>query len=91
MLLNIVQGDFPSAEENYKLLQTDYQNAYQKLAKLFWDNYSTTKDLSEACKTIVAYVEVNQEQILYPLDRRTYGNYNSLEPVYQPNDICPFK
>ncbi|MEP6895376.1 MAG: hypothetical protein ABI986_07200 [Chloroflexota bacterium] len=91
ILLEVVQGDILSAEENYKILQEDYQNVYQELAKLFWDKYSTTKDIGEACKTISAYIEVNQEQILYPLDRRTYGNYNSLEPVYQPNDICPFK
>lgn len=91
ILLEIVQGDIARAEENYKLLQEDYQNAYQELAKLFWDKYSISKDISEACKAISVYTEVNQEKILYPLDRRTYGNFNSLEPVYQPDDICPYK
>lgn len=91
MLLKIVQGDFSSAETNYNLLQEKYQNAYQQLAKIFWDKYSSTNNISEACQATVSYTEVNQEQILYSLDRRTYGNLDSLMLVYQAEDICPYK
>jgi hypothetical protein len=64
MLFKIVQDDFSSAEESYKLLQEKYQNSYQELAKIFWDKYLSTKDISEACKTTAAYAEANQDQIL---------------------------
>jgi len=91
MLLKIVQGDLSSAEANYNLLQEKYKNTYQQLAKIFWDKYSNTNNISEACQATVSYAEVNQEQILYSLDRRTYGNLDSLTPVYQSEDICPYK
>lgn len=91
MLLKLVQGDFSSGEENYKLLQKNYQNAYQQLAKIFWDEYLNTNNIIEACQTTVAYTEANQEKILHLLDRRTYGNIDSLTPIYQAEDICPYK
>ena len=91
MLLRIVQGDLASAEENYKLLQANYQNAYQELAKIFWEKYIETNSIHDACLTTISYAEMNQEQVIHILDRRTYGNLDSLTPVYQPEDICPFK
>jgi len=91
MLLKLVLGDFSSAEETYKTLQKKYQNAYQELAKLFWDKYSITKNIGKACQTVVTYAEVNQARILHPLDRYTYGNPDSLMLAYQPEDICPYK
>jgi hypothetical protein len=91
MLLKIIQGDFPNAEDTYKLLQEKYQNGYQELAKIFWDNYSSTKEVSNACQTTVAYAEANQEQTLDPLGWYTYGSPTSNILVYFPEDICPYK
>lgn len=94
VLIQALRGDRAKAGATFDTLQEQYQtnagSSYWELAKVFWDEYSTSQSINKACQRSTSYAEAHQNEILVPLDRETYGG---LSPIYTylPESICPFK
>ena len=92
MLLHAIQGNQPAAEIVYSTLQENYADSvvgsqYANMAFLFWEEYSTSGDIGEACDKAVEFAEIESPDVLRPLGRFFYG---SGQREYEPADICPY-
>nr|NIS81004.1 hypothetical protein [Anaerolineales bacterium] len=94
MLVHINLGNEDAAEIAYDTLQSRFQSGdpgfpYAAMAKAFWDEYATSRDLSIACGRATEYAAANPEEILVPLGSFVYVPLYSNN--YAPEDICPFQ
>lgn len=93
MLLHAIQGYQPEAQIVYDTLQENFPDGavgsqYAKLARIFWEEYSSSGDVELACAKTVEFAESQSSIILIPLGKRFYGNG---QREYTPEDICPFR
>lgn len=89
MLLHAAQGNQPAAEIVYNTLQENYSGPvvggqYAALASEFWDEYSASDDISQACSEAVKFAG---PKILSLLGKSFYGIG---QREYEAEDICPF-
>ena len=92
MLLHAVQGFQSEAQIVYDTLQENFPDGavgsqYAELARIFWEEYSSSADVEMACAKAVEFAESQSSIILTPLGKRFYG---SGQREYTPEDICPF-
>ncbi len=97
LLSNIVEGDLDSAQMAYKTLQEKFQgktgHLYVEMATGFWQNYQSSKSLSEACLTAIKYAEEHKDDIFIYLGNTEYDSYSHgiQSHQYIPLDMCPFE
>lgn len=101
MLLYILENRRISANSIYHEIQTRYKGkpvgkAYAELATAFWEEYTVTQNIRNACEKAIAYTEEYPGEILPYLgntrnlaDLSIFHGFESLD--YEPEDICPFK
>jgi hypothetical protein len=88
VLTYLEMNDEGDAQKAYGILQNQYPagavgQPYASMAQPFWDAYTATQDLEQACLAAREYAESHAEEILTPL----YFGYAN--PVITPADICP--
>ena len=93
MLLHAVEGRRAEAQVTHDALQERYPGgspaaAYAALAYEFWEEYTSSGDLAQACAKAAEFARRNPSEVLIPLGRQFYGEG---QRQYQPEDICPFE
>jgi hypothetical protein len=92
MLLYFVRGWQQDAQIVYESLQDKFPEGqfgheYAEMAKVFWDDYQSSQDISHACTQAVAYAAQNPGILAYL--GSDYHGWQSIN--YKPDDICPFR
>ena len=88
VLTYLEMNDEGDAQKAYGILQNQYPSGavgqpYASMAQPFWDAYTATRDLEQACLIARDYAESHADEILTPL----YFGYAN--PVYTSADVCP--
>jgi len=91
VLLHAVEGRRAEAQVAYDALQERYPGgspaaAYAALAYEFWEEYTSSGDLAQACAKTAEFARTNPSDVLIPLGRQFYGEG---QRQYQPEDVCP--
>lgn len=90
LLISLLKGKERQAENIYKQIQKQYPQGqpgsiFAEMATIFWDEYSTSKDLSTACNKYIAFTMNHQDEILWDLGSAVHALQIH---VYEPNDVC---
>jgi hypothetical protein len=88
VLTYLRMGDQGDAQKAYGILQNQYPpetmgQAYASMGQAFWDAYTASEDLEQACRAARDFADAHADEVITPL----YFGYAN--PVYTSADICP--
>jgi hypothetical protein len=88
VLTYLQMNDEGDAQKAYGILQNQYLSgavgrAFASMAQAFWDAYTSTEDLEQACQAARGFAESHADEVLTPL----YFGYAN--PTHTAADICP--
>jgi hypothetical protein len=93
--LHILRGNVSDAQVVYQTLLKKYPEGtpgsiYAKMAQVFWDNYTVTQNIGQACGKSLAIAIENQEiATRYLIDE--YPRDGGGKPHYTIGELCPYK
>ena len=97
MLLHIKRGFLPEAKTVYDALQEKFPSgqpghAYAEMATAFWQTYTSSKSMEQACNSAIDYATTHSTEILAYLGNgdSSQGFYGEQSLTYTPASVCPF-
>jgi len=92
MLLDLLEGQQPQAEADYRALQSGYPAgqpgaAYAEMGRAFWDELLSSGDPARACQSAIDYASAHPDEILHYLGDQSHSWQSHF---YEPRDVCPF-
>jgi hypothetical protein len=92
MLAYVLQGSLAEAQVAHGTLEQLPEDTvgrpYADLALTFWEEYSASGNVGEACARAAAFAQAHADDILAPLGSGFYGYYNR---DYERQELCPFE
>lgn len=95
LLLARAFNEQSEAEAVYQRINEDYPQpeapeagpeppVYADMARVFWEDYQVSRDMSEACNAVRDVISNNPEAV------DQLNRYGQNSPTYTTNDLCPF-